>query len=62
MSIATDNFESTALSMAKRYLLTSQVPTLDQQIERINALQAPDLQAIACEIFSPDRLTTLIYQ
>ena len=62
MSIATDNFESTALSMAKRYLLTSQAPTLDQQIERINALQAPDLQAIACEIFSPDRLTTLIYQ
>lgn len=62
MSVATDNFENTALSMAKRYLLTTQVPTLDQQIERINALQAPDLQAIACEIFSPDRLTTLIYQ
>ena len=62
MSVATDNFESTALSMAKRYLLTSQVPTLDQQIQRINALQAADLQAIAQDILSPEYLTTLSYQ
>lgn len=62
MSIATDNFESTALGMAKRYLLTGHVPTLEEQCQRINALQAIDLQAIAQDIFAPEHLTTLIYE
>ena len=62
MSIATDNFESTALGMGKRYLLTSRVPTLEERCQRVNALQATALQAIAQNIFTPERLTTLIYE
>jgi len=62
ISIATDNFESSALSMAKRYLLTGHARTLEEQYQLINDLQATDLQAIAQQIFAPENLTTLIYE
>ncbi len=62
MSVATDSFENNALGMAKRYLLTQHVPTLEQQCEHINALRADDLQAIAADIFEPSRLLTVIYE
>ena len=62
IGIGYDHFENVALGMAKRYLLYNQVLAPEDIYAAVNALTAEQLQAIAADIFAPDRLTTLIYQ
>lgn len=61
LGVSSDNFENVALSMAKRYLHTGRVKSLDELYADIDELTADELQSIAAEVFNPDRLTTLIY-
>ena len=61
LRIATDNFQDTTLSAAKRMLLTGHVATTEEVCQQIEALDATTLQETAAEIFEPNRLTTLMY-
>ena len=60
--MAGDNYESTAIGMAKRYLHYGTTRTTQQTFELIDAVTAHDLQQTAQEIFLPERLQTLIYE
>lgn len=62
LGIAADNSENVALSIAKQYLHTHCVKSLEQRFAEIDALTSDQLLAIARDIMTPDRLTTLIYQ
>ena len=62
MGVSHDNFENVALGMAKRFLHEGYVPTLEENYQQIDDLNPDALQAIAAELFCPERLTTLIYE
>lgn len=61
LGIAADNRESLALDMGKTLLHFGQPRTTQQAMEELDALTTADLQAVAREVFCPDRLLTLIY-
>lgn len=62
MAIAADSFENSALAMAKQFLLTGRTYTLEERFAQLDALTPELLYEIACDIFEPSRLTSLIYQ
>ena len=62
IAIACDNREQYALDFGKSYLHLGQERDLDRLFQRIDAIQAEELQQVACDLFAPDRLTTLIFQ
>ena len=62
IAVACDNRESFALDFAKGYLHYGWQKDITHLFEHIDALTAPELQAVAQDIFHPDRLTTLIYR
>lgn len=62
LGISYDHFENVALAMAKQYLHYHRILTPADIAQSIEALTPETLQSIAADIFSPDRLTTLIYQ
>ena len=62
LGVGADNFENAALGLAKYYLHTGRVLTLEQRYAEIDALTASQLHDIARDIMNPDRLTTLVYQ
>lgn len=62
IGVSAANAENLALSMAKRYLHTGSVQTPEEICARLDGLTAEGLHAIACEIFDPQRLTTLVYE
>jgi len=62
LGISYDHFENVALAMAKQYLHYHRVLTPAEIAQSIEALTPATLQSIAADIFSPDHLTTLIYQ
>ena len=47
--------------MAKYFLNTGTVITLEQRFAQIDALTPAQLHDIARDVMNPDRLTTLIY-
>ena len=62
LGIGADNFENAALGMAKYFLHTGNVVTLEQRFAQIDALTPAQLHDIARDVMNPERLTTLIYQ
>ena len=62
IAIACDNREQYALDFGKSYLHLGQERDLDRLFQRIDAIQAEELQQVACDLFAPDRLTTLIFR
>ena len=62
LGISYDNSENVAIGMAKRFLHDGWTLSPQEIMERIEAVTAADLQAIAAEVFDTERLTTLIYQ
>lgn len=62
VGVASDNFESTALGMAKTYLHYNDYKGPEALFKRIEALTSQALWDIANELFIPDNLTTLIYR
>lgn len=62
VGVASDNFESTALSMAKTILHYGKYEGPEALYRRIEALTAKELWDIANELFGQDNLTVLIYR
>jgi predicted Zn-dependent peptidase len=62
LAIAADNREQFALDFAKNFLHLGMERNLDDILRHVDELTAGQLQAVACELFAPDRLFTLIYE
>ena len=62
LAIACDNREQFALDFGRSYLHHGHERNLDALYRRIDALTAEELQTIACELFAPDHMTTLIFK
>ena len=62
VGVASDNFENTALSMAKTFLHHHTYEGPEALYRRIEALTAKELWEISNEVFNKDNLTTLIYK
>ena len=61
LAIASDSREQFALDFAKNFLHTGTQRDLTDIMRHIDQLTADDLQRVANEMFSDERLTTLIY-
>ncbi len=61
MGISNDNYESASIGMGKRLLHYGTTLTEEQLFQRIDSLTPADLWRVAQKMFSPDNLTTLIY-
>ena len=62
IAVSYDNFESLAISMAKRYLHYGSTQTMEQLFQRLDELTPEQLHQTAQEVFSPQNLHTLIYK
>lgn len=62
VGVASDNFENTALSMAKTYLHYGEYEGFEALYHRIEALTSKELYDIANELFGHDNLSVLIYR
>lgn len=62
LMVSNDNFESVAIGMGKRMLHYGTIQDRQQLFERIDALDARQLQDVAQRTFAPDALTTLVYE
>ena len=62
LAIACDNREQFALDFGRSYLHHGHERDLNALYRRIDALTAEELQTIACELFAPDHMTTLIFK
>lgn len=62
VGVAADNFENTALGMAKTYLHNDSYEGIEALYQRIEALTSKQLWDISNELFREDNLTTLIYR
>lgn len=61
IGVSSDNHESTALGMAKTFLHYNRFVTSQEAFKNIELLTASQLQQVAQEILSPDKLTSLCY-
>lgn len=62
IGVACDNFENCALSMAKGFLHYNNYKGTAELFRRIEEITTEQLQQVAAEAFSADRLSTLIYK
>lgn len=60
--IASDNKESWVLNAAKNYILNGRTATYAEIEERINAITAPQLMALAQQYFAPENQSQLVFQ
>ena len=60
LAIACDNREQFALDFGRCYLHHGYERDIETLYRRIDALTAEELQSVACELFAPDHMTTLI--
>lgn len=61
LEVASDNGEAQCLSMGKSLLSYGRVASSEETRAAIDAVTAEDLQEAARRIFSPDRISTLVY-
>ena len=62
LAIASDNGEAQVLSMGKSILAYNKITTDERSVEIVNAITAQDIQNVAQEIFSANKLSVLIYK
>jgi predicted Zn-dependent peptidase len=62
VGVAADNFENTALGMAKTYLHYGEYEGSEALFRRIEAVKAKELWDISNELFGRDYLTVLTYR
>ena len=62
IGVSCDNFENFALSVGKEFLHYDRCKNIEALYHRIEGLTTKQVQDTAVEIFSPDNLSTLIYQ
>ena len=60
IAIACDNREQYALDFAKNFLHYGQERDINELLQRIDAITAPQIQDVAQYVFAPDRIETLI--
>ena len=60
LAIACDNREQFALDFGRSYLHHGYERDIETLYQRIDALTAEELQTVACDLFAPDHMTTLI--
>ena len=60
LAIACDNHEQFSLDFGRIYLHHGHERDLETLYQRIDAITAEELQSIACDLFAPDHMTTLI--
>ena len=60
LTIAADNREQFALDMAKHFLHYGKERSLEEMIEQIDAITAPQLQDVAQQLFAPEHMQQLI--
>lgn len=62
LTIDCDNRENFALDLGSVYLFRNKVRNVEKTCIEIDAVTADDIQRVACSIFEPDKMTTLIYK
>ena len=62
LTIATDNRENFTIDVAKNYLYGGWEKDIDQLLAKIEALTAQQLHEVACQLFSEQHMTTLVYE
>ena len=62
IGISTDAPENYALAMGKTFAHYNRYRDIDRLCRDINEVTAEEMQAVAAEVYRPERLTTLIYQ
>jgi predicted Zn-dependent peptidase len=62
IAIACDNREQFALDFGKSFLHYGKEKDLERLFQQIDAVAADELQQVACELFTTDHITTLIYR
>ena len=62
LAIACDNREQFALDFGRSYLHHGHERDLDTLFRRIDAITAEELQTVACDLFDPNNMTTLIFK
>lgn len=62
IAIACDNRESFALDFGKSFLHYGWEKDITNLFKHIDLLTPTDLETVACDIFNPEKLTTLIYR
>ena len=62
IAIACDNREQFALDFGKSFLHYGWEKSVDNLLRHIDEVRAAEIQEVACELFSPGRLTTLIFR
>ena len=62
LAVACDNRESFALDFGRTFLHYGHGRDINTLFNRIDAVTADRIQAVAQELFAPDRLTTLIFE
>lgn len=61
LSIAQDNAEAQCLSMGKSLIVYGKISNFEQMRHKIEAITSEQLQQVAAEVLSWDRMSTLIY-
>ena len=61
LSIAQDNNEAQALSMGKSLVMYGKISNFEQMRQKIESITAEQLQIVAKEILTWERMSTLIY-
>ena len=62
LAIACDNREQFALDFGRSYLHHGHERDLDTLFRHIDAISAEELQTVACDLFDPQNMTTLIFK
>lgn len=62
IGVSYDNFENVALASGKTYLHYHVIRDREALYQKIDALTAQELYQVACELFSPENLSILVYQ
>lgn len=62
LGVASDNFENCALDMGKCFLHYNRYEEKEEVYKRIESITSKELLEISNEIFSEERLSTLIYE
>lgn len=60
LAIATANLENNAIAMAKNMLRLGRVESLEQTCQRIDAVTTQQILRVAQQLFSPERLSTVV--
>ncbi len=61
LAISGDNGEAQCLSMGKSLMAYGRVSSAEENRARIEAVSAAQLRRLACTLFAPDRLSTLVF-